>query len=207
MKTQCQLLSEGEQERVHEKSIKILEEVGIKFLSDKALQVLEKNGAKVDRSEKLAKIPREMVDQALKTAPKSFVLGARNPQFDAAYPSQHTGYVLDCGGVFTFDYKTGERRYSTLEDCENAFRVFEDMSLGSYVWPHSVPDLEKTHPHSSQVMLDLSALKFTSKHVQDELTDPREVPYMIEGMTAILGSEAAVKERKYTRSVIVRWHR
>jgi len=196
MKTQCQLLSEGEQERVHEKSIKILEEVGIKFLSDKALQVLEKNGAKVDRSEKLAKIPREMVDQALKTAPKSFVLGARDPAFDAAYPSRHTGYVLDCGGVFTFDYKTGERRYSTLKDCENAFRVFEDMSLGSYVWPHSVAELEKSHPYSSQVMLDLSALKFTSKHVQDELTDPREVPYMIEGMTAILGSEAAVKERK-----------
>ncbi len=196
MKTQCQFLSENEQLRVHEKSIKILEEVGVKFLSDKALKVLEKNGAKVNYSEKLAKIPREMVNQALKTAPKSFVLGARNPEFDVAYPAKHTGYVLDCGGVFTYDYKTGDRRYSTLQDCENAFRVFEDMSLGSYVWPHSVPDLEKSHPNSSQIMLDLSALMFTSKHVQDELTDPREVPYMIEGMAAILGSEDAVKERK-----------
>jgi trimethylamine--corrinoid protein Co-methyltransferase len=125
MKTQCQFLSEDEQVRVHEKSINILEQVGIKFLSDKALKTLEKNGAKVDYSEKLAKIPREMVDQALKTSPKSFVLGARNPEFDVAYPSEHTGYVLDCGGVFTYDYKSGERRYSTLEDCEQAFRVFE----------------------------------------------------------------------------------
>jgi trimethylamine--corrinoid protein Co-methyltransferase len=196
MKTQCQFLSESEQLRVHEKSIRILEEIGIKFLSDKALKILEKNGAKVNYSEKLAKIPREMVSQALKTAPKSFVLGARNPEFDAAYPTAHTGYVLDCGGVFTFDSKTSERRYSTLRDCEQAFRVFEEMSLGSYVWPHSVPDLEKTYPNSSQIMLDLSALMFTSKHVQDELTDPREVPYMIEGMAAILGSEDAVKERK-----------
>ncbi len=196
MKTQCQFLSESEQLRVHENSIKILEEVGVKFHSDKALKILEKNGAKVSYSEKLAKIPREMVTQALKTAPKSFVLGARNSEFDAVYPSAHTGYVLDCGGVFTYDYKTDERRYSTLQDCENAFRVFEEMSLGSYVWPHSAPEIEKTHPHSSQIMLDLSALMWTSKHVQDELTDPREVPYMIEGMTAILGSEDAVKERK-----------
>ncbi len=196
MKTQCHFLSENEQLKIHEKSIKILEEVGVKFLSKKALKVLEKNGAKVNYSEKLAKIPREMVEQALKTAPKSFVLGARNPEFDAPYPSKHTGYVLDCGGVFTLDYKSGERRYSTMLDCENAFRIFEEMSLGSYVWPHSVPDMEKTHPNSSQILLDLSALKFTSKHVQDELTDPREVPYMIEGMTAILGSEKAVKERK-----------
>ena len=132
MKTHCQFLSENEQLKIHEKSIKILEEVGVKFLSDKALKVLEKNGARVDYAEKLAKIPREMVDQALKTAPKSFVLGARNPEFDVAYPSAHTGYVLDCGGVFTFDYKKGERRYSTLQDCEDAFRIFEEMSLGSY---------------------------------------------------------------------------
>jgi len=165
-------------------------------LSEKALKILDKNGARVSYSDKLAKIPREMVDQALKTAPKSFVLGARNSEFDVHYPSKHTGYVFDGGGVFTYDYKKGERRYSTLKDCENAFRVFEKMSLGSYVWPHSVPDLEKSHPNSSQIMLDLSALMFTSKHVQDELTDPREVPYMIEGMAAILGSEAAVKERK-----------
>jgi len=196
MKTQCQFLSENEQLKIHENSIKILEEVGVKFLSDKALKVLENNGATVDYAEKLAQIPREMVDQALKTAPKSFVLGARNPEFDVSYPSAHTGYVLDCGGVFTFDYKKGERRYSTLQDCEDAFRIFEEMSLGSYVWPHSVPDLEKTHPNSSQIFLDLSALMFTSKHVQDELTDPREVPYMIEAMATILGSEDAVRERK-----------
>ena len=196
MQTQCQFLSEDEQLKVHERSIKILEEVGVKFLSEKALKILEKNGACVDKNEKLAKIPREMVDQALKTAPKSFVLGARNPKFDVPYPSPHTGYVFDGGGVFTFDYAKKERRYATLKDCEQAFRVFEEMSLGSYVWPHSVADLENTHPNSSQIFLDLSALMFTSKHVQDELTDPREVPYMIEGMTAILGSEDAVKERK-----------
>ncbi|MCP4021943.1 MAG: hypothetical protein GY729_08885, partial [Desulfobacteraceae bacterium] len=196
MKTQCQFLSENEQLKIHDKSIRILEEIGVKFLSKKALKILEKNGAKVDYTEKLARIPKQMVDQALKTAPKSFVLGARNPKFDVAYPSKQTGYVLDCGGVFTFDYKKGERRYSTMQDCENAFRVFEEMSLGSYAWPHSVLDIEKTHPNSSGIFLDLSALMFTSKHVQDELTDPREVPYIIEGMTAILGSEAAVKERK-----------
>ena len=196
MQTQCQFLSEDEQAKVHENSIKILEEVGVKFLSNKALKILDKNGAKVDYAEKLAKIPGEMVDQALKTAPKSFVLGARNPEFDVPYPAPHTGYVFDGGGVFTFDYQTGERRYATLQDCEQAFRIFEEMSLGSYVWPHSVPDIEKTYPNSSQIFLDLSALMFTSKHVQDELTDPREVPYMIEGMAAILGSEDAVKKRK-----------
>ena len=56
MKTQCQFLSENEQLKIHEQSIKILEEVGVKFLSKKALKILEKNGAKIDYTEKLAKI-------------------------------------------------------------------------------------------------------------------------------------------------------
>jgi len=46
--------------KVHERSIKILEEVGVKFLSEKALKIMEKNGARVDKKEKLAKIPREV---------------------------------------------------------------------------------------------------------------------------------------------------
>jgi len=196
MRTHCQFLSEDERQKIHENSLKILQEIGVKFSSDKALKVLADNGAKVDYTEKIAKIPKEMVDQALKTAPKSFVLGARNPESDVAFPSPHSGYILDGGGVFTYDYKTNERRYATMQDCINAFRVFEEMGSASFVWPHSVPDLEKTHPNSSQICLDISSLIHTSLHVQDEMTDPSEVPYMIEAMATILGSEAAVKERK-----------
>ncbi len=69
MQSTCQFLSESEQERVHEESLKILQEVGALFHSDRALKILEKNGANVDKESKIAKIPMEMVDQTLKTAP------------------------------------------------------------------------------------------------------------------------------------------
>lgn len=196
MKARCSFLSDDEKRQVHEKSLTIMEEVGVRFLSGKALSLLKANGASVDREEKLARIPRDMVAHALETAPRSFVLGARNSAFDAPYPSGRTGYILDDGGVFTHDWVTGERRPSTLRDCEQAFRIFEEMSQGPYVWPHSAPELERRCPNASQIRLDLSALTYTSRHVQDELTDPREVPYMVEAMAAILGSEALVRERK-----------
>ncbi len=57
MKTQCQFLSENEQLKIHDQSIRILEEAGVKFLSDKALKVLANNGARVDYTEKLVKTP------------------------------------------------------------------------------------------------------------------------------------------------------
>ncbi len=80
MRAQCQILSEDERQKIHDESIKILQQVGVKFLSQRALKIMNDNGAKVDHDTGIAKIPAEMVEQALKTAPKSFVLGSPGPR-------------------------------------------------------------------------------------------------------------------------------
>ncbi|MCP4628847.1 MAG: hypothetical protein GY850_35870, partial [bacterium] len=138
MFTQAQFLSPEEQQIIHDESIRILGEVGALFHSDKALDILEKNGARVDRDSKIAKIPAEMVDQALKTAPRSFICGARVPEKDFALPSTFTGYVLDNGGIFTRDFKTGERRNANEQDHYELLRVFDEMKLATMVWGTSV---------------------------------------------------------------------
>jgi trimethylamine--corrinoid protein Co-methyltransferase len=194
MQVQCQILSDDERQKIHEESIQILEQVGVKFLSQRALKILNDNGAKVAQDTGIAKIPAEMVEQALRTAPKSFVLGARDPARDVALPRPTSGYVLDMGGVFTRDFRTGERRYATLQDNNDAMRVFDEMTLASVVWPHSL--VEGDTAHSDAIRLVLSTFMHSSLHVQDEFGDPREVPYIFEAMAAILGSEDAVRERK-----------
>jgi trimethylamine--corrinoid protein Co-methyltransferase len=165
MRVQCQILSEEEKHRVHAESLKILEQVGVKFLSKRALKIMKENGAKVDDDTGIAKIPAEMVEQALKTAPKSFR-----------------------------DFKTGERRYATLQDNNDAMRVFDEMALSSVVWPHSMA--EGDTPNSNSIRLIINSFMYSSLHVQDEFGEPEEVPYVYEAMAAILGSEDAVKERK-----------
>jgi len=194
MRVQCQILSEDERQTIHEESIKILEQVGVKFLSKRALKILTANGARIDQDTGIAKIPAEMVEQALKTAPKSFVLGARDPSRDVVLPRPTAGYVLDMGGVFTRDFHTGERRYATLQDNADCMRVFDESPLASVVWPHSVVGGDT--PQSDAIRLVASSFMNCSLHVQDELGEPREVPYVIEAMAAILGSEDAVRERK-----------
>ena len=194
MRLQCQILSEDEKHRVHAESLKILEQVGVKFMSQRALKIMRDNGAVVDRDTGIAKISAEMVEQALKTAPKSFVLGGRDPARDVALPRPVTGYVLDLGGVFTRDFKSGERRYATLQDNDDAMRIFDEMELSSVVWPHSMA--EGDTPNSNAIRLILHSFMNSSLHVQDEFSQPAEVPYIYEAMEAILGSEDAVKERK-----------
>ncbi|OGO63180.1 MAG: hypothetical protein A2029_09660 [Chloroflexi bacterium RBG_19FT_COMBO_47_9] len=79
MRLTAQILTEDEQHRIHKMSLRILEEVGIRFHGDRAPKILRENGIKINSEDKIAKIHPEFVEQALKTEPKSFVLGARNP--------------------------------------------------------------------------------------------------------------------------------
>ncbi len=192
MFAQAQFLSQEDQQIIHNESIRILKEVGVLFHSKKALDILKKNGAKVDHADKIAEIPEEMVDTALKTAPKSFVCGARVSDNDFSLPSTYSGYVLDNGGIFTRDFKTGERRQATAQDHYEFLRVFDEMKLATMVWATSVQDPE---PYNL-IRKILTSYMHSSLHIQHELSHPKEVPFMIEGLEAILGSSDAVKERK-----------
>ena len=55
------MLTEEDKRKIHAESIRILEEVGVKFLSHKARRILKGNGAKVDTDAQIARIPEEMV--------------------------------------------------------------------------------------------------------------------------------------------------
>jgi len=60
MNLTANLLSPEEQNRIHEQSLKILQEVGIRFHGDHAPQILRKHGIPIDPEEKIAKIPLEL---------------------------------------------------------------------------------------------------------------------------------------------------
>jgi trimethylamine--corrinoid protein Co-methyltransferase len=194
MRTQLQLISDSEKERIHDDSLKILSEVGVRFSSAKALGILAQNGAKIDRDEKIAYIPREMVEQALKTAPKSFTLGARNPHFNFAVPSAWTAYTLDGEATFAIDCDSGERRNAITKDLIASLRIFEEMQLGAVVWPNVM--LSDIPIESADIRSTCISLMNSSKHIQHELHNVAEVPFLIEVLKAVLGSEQAIREHK-----------
>jgi len=188
-------LSEGNREKVHLESLRILAEVGVRFHSKVALRHLEQAGARIDYQNSLAHIDQSLVDQALKTVPKSFTLGARNSDFNFRMPSPYTAYTLDGTATFALDFESDQKRYGTIKDIELGSRLFESLELGLVCWP---PVIASDAPKSSRVLYEfLTALKYSSKHVQHELHRPEEVPYLIETMKCILGgSETEIRERK-----------
>jgi len=63
MQVQCHILSEDEKQVIHEKSIRILKEIGVLFHSQKARQILKRHGAKVDDETGIVCIPEGLVPQ------------------------------------------------------------------------------------------------------------------------------------------------
>ncbi len=57
MYLQAQILSEEEQHRIHQQSLRILAEVGVRFHGEKALPLLKANGAKVEEESSVAFLP------------------------------------------------------------------------------------------------------------------------------------------------------
>ena len=193
MQFQCQLLSDVEKEQIHRESLRILAEAGVKFYSDKALGLLEANGARVDYDTKIAYIPRELVEHTLETTPKSFELGARNPDHNYPLPSPVSRYALDGTAAFALDFQTGERRYGTAQDNEFALRVFQNMDMGVMAWP-AVSAEDK--PSQSRPLYEwFSMFKYSSKHGQHELHNARQAAYLAEGLIAVMGSEDAVRKK------------
>lgn len=194
MRMRCSFLSDSEKQRIHEDTLKILSGVGVRFMSPKALKLLADNGAVIDKESMVARIPSSMVDQALKTAPKSFVLGARNSTFNFNMPSTYTGYTLDGAATFVIDFETGERRPAITKDLVASLKIFEEMPLGTVVWPNVV--LNDIQLSSDDIRTTFLSLINSSKHIQHELHRQKEIPYLIEGLAVILGGEDEIKKRK-----------
>jgi trimethylamine--corrinoid protein Co-methyltransferase len=110
-------------------------EPGIYSESDLFLDIFVKGGAKVDRSARTIRVPKELVEWAIQSAPKSFVLYGRN---DASKDLQielgHTYYGM--GGTsepLLWDYALRCSRQPTKQDMINNSRVGHALSNINFV--------------------------------------------------------------------------
>ncbi len=186
-------LSPDEQGRVHEASLRILAETGLRFHGDVALPLLAAAGAQVDHATGIARLPRDLVEAALAKAPRQFVLGARNPALDFAVPSAVTRYAIDGTAAFMQDFETGERRYGTRADITAAMRVLRACDMAVMAWP---PVAASDAPVGSRALHEFAAmLAGYSGHGEHELHTRGQAPHLAALLTAFAGSEAAVRER------------
>jgi trimethylamine--corrinoid protein Co-methyltransferase len=189
------VLSPGELERIHDATLEIMEEVGIRFPSDRALTVLEENGCEVDRATQVAKLPRPLVMDAVSKAPGEYVLAGRDPAADMLIDGKHCYLSNDGSGVFVFDHKTGEKRPSTKNDAATSARFVDALPNISYYWGPVVTSQDV--PPATKALHDAEAVfTNTSKHFQTVTTvGEKPARYIVEMAAAIAGGVDKLRER------------
>ncbi len=195
MRYEAAFLSGAEIERVHEESLRILEEVGVRVHGELALPLLAAAGAGIDAGvgSSLVRLRRALVERALAGAPRSFTFGARNPVFDYTVPSGVTRFAMDGTAAFMRDFETGERRYGRKQDTVDAMRVFQSCDLSVMGWP---PVAANDRPVASRPLHEFAAMLTTlSKHGQHELHRRDQAAFLGAMLEALAGSREAARER------------
>jgi trimethylamine--corrinoid protein Co-methyltransferase len=191
---QISVLSRDEVERVHEKTLEMLRDPGVKVGSESVLGTLADGGADVDFRRKRASIPEELVNETIKRMPRRIRLCARNPAQDMTAPRPGPPYMATNGtAVYVTDLDSGERRTSTGKDLRDMMILSDAMEPLDYVWPIVTA---QDAPEKMRSLHDLAiCLTNTTKHVQGEAISAEEARAQVELAAAIAGGADELAKR------------
>jgi trimethylamine--corrinoid protein Co-methyltransferase len=133
-KLSLDILTPAEIRRIHTASLDVIETTGIRFPSKRALDIWEEHGAQVDRNSSIVKVPGKIIEEALKLAPPTYKLAARNPEQDLPLDGNHVYLGTDGCGVEVLDIHSGKRRMSTWQDVADIARVGDALEEIAFHW-------------------------------------------------------------------------
>lgn len=147
------VLTPEQVQSVHDHTIRILEEIGVEFGYEPALEVFRAQGLKVEGQR--VYFQREFVEAMVKKAPAQFTLHARNPEHNLICGGENIIFMPGYGAPFIHE-ADGKRRNATMADYDNFVKLAGasqnlHMSGGTVVEPTDVDDrvrhLKMMHSH------------------------------------------------------------
>lgn len=149
-----QVLSNGEIKAIHEKTLEVLEETGVKVEILKMREMLRDVGCKVDEKTRIVKFDPRVVEEYVAKAPREIMICGADPE--KLWPVNPETRVF--GGLGTliniYDLYTGQYRETTLQDVINHIVIFDNLehivSNQMDIWPHDIP-MQTIHVEAMKV--------------------------------------------------------
>jgi trimethylamine--corrinoid protein Co-methyltransferase len=186
-------LSDSHIEEIHEGSLDILENTGIKVELEEGLRALDKAGAKVDHQTGRARIPRELVARGLETLPREFAYAARNPEKDCLIEPGGQLYSRTAGSPdFIIDIDTDEWRAVTVADVLEIYTVMDacdGISILTAAFAQEWPKLGR------DILMLREMFDHTDKHIHLRTDTLETFPHMLEMAAIVAGGKEQLRER------------
>jgi trimethylamine---corrinoid protein Co-methyltransferase len=136
------ILKNYELDIINEYSFKILKEIGVKVPHDKILDIINSNGAKVDKKNFIVKLDEEIVNRAINIASKKHILYGRDKNKKAEFGYGMYNFQGSAGQYQILDYKANKRRSPVLSDLIEAIKIGDGLEniniVGALVIPMDV---------------------------------------------------------------------
>jgi len=193
-KLKLEVLTPAEVQRIHDATLHIIENVGVRFPSARALEIWAASGADVDFEKKVVKVKPRVIEEALKKAPPVYTLAARDPQQDLPLDGNHVYVGTDGCGVEVIDIETGVRRMSKLDDVRDIARIADATEEVAFHW---VPVSAQDKPAETRGLHEIKTIwENSTKHVQTEsIYTVHEARAAIEMAALIAGGRDKLRER------------
>ncbi|GAB1471130.1 trimethylamine methyltransferase family protein [Chloroflexota bacterium] len=187
------LLTQEQVERIHDASLEILEEVGLKVRYEPAREIFEKHGCHVEGER--VKFPRVIVEKYRKLIPPSFTFYARDSKFDKTIPQDSPVIVTASSAPDIIDPVTGvERRATSADIAQIAHLVNELPGYDMF----SISTLADDAPANQFTLSRLyPALKYCLKPIRVTTTDMKDTMDVMKMAYLVAGGEAAYKAHPF----------
>ncbi|MFB6359977.1 MAG: trimethylamine methyltransferase family protein [Halobacteriales archaeon] len=117
-------LSHEALELIHEKSLTILEELGIEIELEEARELLAEHGCTVEEDSGLVKIPSDLAEECVEAAPGQFTMVGRHSQPDLTLGGEDT-ILTPTAGPPNIRWYNDDRRPSTMDDFEAFQKIIQ----------------------------------------------------------------------------------
>lgn len=189
-------------EKIHDAALTILQDVGMKIDSEKALKYLKNFGCTVDESSSVVKFPRKIVQRCVDRMKNDYDNADRIPQkmavryshirFRKEPVSVHPDFTVSSGGfcVYIFDLK-GVRRKATMDDVHRSIHLVNKLDNIDYT---GLPVSDQATGFDIRpVKMAGELAKYTTKFGGIETFKKEDIPYLIEIGIIIKGTLEALK--------------
>ena len=190
-----QLLDEAGLVAVHEASLSLMSDFGVRVFGKEASEIYAKAGCAIDRGTGLIRFPKELVNDAISKAPPHYTMCGRESKHDFEFGSGEVFFTTFGTGLEIVDIDTGERKLSDSEALGHMARFADAIpeinafttAVASQEAPAHVKDLHEAR----------AVLKNTSKHAILDAENGRNANLVMDIAAAIAGGRGKLRERPF----------
>lgn len=193
---QLQIINHDQILQIHRNALEILENTGVRFEFHDALALLEKAGCQVDYDSQIAKIPGQLVEDSINSAPETFSLYDREGDFYCEFGDGKPRFNPGSSSVLVLDQDGKTSRTSTAMDLIAITKVAQAMPQIDFV-SSSVVAEEAPLQLGSQLIY-LTEIKHSKKPIIGGAVDEAGPKRTFELLKAVRGGEEEARKKPYT---------